>query len=107
MSVSPRRLVLLATGITLCAASHLIAATLPLRKVRDIVIYQDARFHAAFPSVVKRADGTLYVAFRRAPDRVALGETKTSHVDAASQLVRVTSRDGESWTADPTLLFAH
>ena len=38
-----------------------------LRKVRDFVLYEDARFYAAFPSVVRRPDGELIVAFRRAP----------------------------------------
>ncbi|HUR58220.1 MAG TPA: sialidase family protein, partial [Opitutaceae bacterium] len=78
------------------------------RKIRDIVIYQDAKFHSAFPSVVRRPDGELIVAFRRAPDRQALGEKKTSHVDPNSQLVLVRSRDeGATWTKEPQLLYAH
>jgi sialidase-1 len=78
------------------------------RKVRDIVIYQDAKFHSAFPSVIRRPDGELIVAFRRAPDRQALGEKRTSHVDPNSQLVLVRSRDeGATWTKEPQLLYAH
>jgi sialidase-1 len=103
----PRRFILFIAGLGAAASAQPVAPTSPLRKISDLVIYSDARFHAAFPSVVKRPDGSLFVAFRRAPDRVALGETQTTHVDAASQLVRVTSRDGQIWTPEPTLLFAH
>lgn len=93
----------------LCQTSATGAAEIlpSLRKVRDVVIYEDARFHAAFPSVVKRPDGTFIVSFRRAPDRQALGEAKTNHVDPNSQLMRVTSRDGETWTRSPALIYAH
>jgi hypothetical protein len=80
----------------------------PLRKLQDLVIYQDDRFYAAFPSVVKRPDGELLVAFRRAPERRALGERSTSHTDPNSQLVRVRSRDGgKTWSPEPELIYAH
>ena len=83
------------------------APALP-RKVRDVVIYRDARFHAAFPSVVRRPDGELLLAFRRAPDRQMLGEAKTSHVDPNSQIVAVRSRDGGvTWSDEPQLVYAH
>jgi sialidase-1 len=79
-----------------------------VRKVRDLIIYEDPKFYAAFPSVVRRPDGELIVAFRRAPDRRALGEPRYSHVDPNSYLVAVRSKDnGETWTRDPQLLYAH
>jgi len=82
--------------------------SLPIvRKVKDIVIYQDDLFHAAFPSVVKLPNGELLLAFRRAPDRRMLGEKGTYHVDPNSYLVAVRSRDGETWTPEPQLMYAH
>ncbi len=93
----------------LCWAAPIRAAEpAGLRKIRDLVIYEDPKFHAAFPSVVRRPDGELLVAFRRAPDRKALGESRTSHVDPNSQLVLVRSADGgTTWTKQPQLLYAH
>ncbi|SDD83972.1 hypothetical protein SAMN04487894_11493 [Niabella drilacis] len=38
-----------------------------LQKVRDLVIYRDSLFHNAFPSIIKKKDGTYLLAFRRAP----------------------------------------
>lgn len=79
-----------------------------LRKIGDVVIYEDPKFYAAFPSVVRRPDGELYVAFRRAPSRVALGENRTTHVDPNSYLVAVRSRDGgATWSREPELMYAH
>lgn len=78
-----------------------------VRKIRDVVIYEDARFHCAFPSVVKRKNGEIVVAFRRAPERKIFGEKKTSHVDPNSYLVKVTSRDGVKWDKEPSLIYAH
>lgn len=79
-----------------------------IRKLRDLVIYQDERFYAAFPSVVKRPDGELITAFRRAPERRMLGEPGSSHTDPNSYLVLVRSRDGgETWTREPELIYAH
>jgi hypothetical protein len=44
-------------------ATIVMAATDPgIHKVKDVIIYQDARFHSAFPSVVKQPDGELLVA---------------------------------------------
>jgi sialidase-1 len=93
----------------LLATIPLKAATAPrLRKAQDIVIYEDAKFYASFPSIVKRADGELLVAFRRAPERRAFGEPSTSHTDPNSQLVLVSSRDaGRSWSREPRLIHAH
>lgn len=78
-----------------------------VRKVRDVVIYEDARFHSAFPSVIKRPDGEIWVAFRRAPNRRMLGEDKNYHVDANSYLMFTRSRDGVHWERTPELLYAH
>lgn len=78
-----------------------------LRKLRDVMIYEDARFHSAFPSVVKRKNGEIIVAFRRAPDRSVFGERRTNHVDPNSYLVKVTSRDGVTWDKEPQLIHAY
>jgi sialidase-1 len=78
-----------------------------LRKLEDIVIYEDVKFYAAFPSIVRRPNGELLVAFRRAPERRVWGEG-TSHTDANSYLVLVRSRDdGKTWTREPELIYAH
>lgn len=77
-----------------------------LRKVRDVVIYEDSRFHSAFPSVIKRPDGEIWVAFRRAPNRKLLGEDKNYHVDPNSYLMLTRSRDGVNWDRAPELLHA-
>ena len=79
-----------------------------LRKDADIVIYEDARFYSAFPSIVRRSSGELIVAFRRAPERRRLGERGTTHTDPNSYLVQVRSSDNAaSWTAEPDLIYAH
>ncbi|MBL9210121.1 MAG: exo-alpha-sialidase [Opitutaceae bacterium] len=79
-----------------------------VRKVSDSILYQESRFYATFPSVVKRPDGELLVAFRRAPSRVALREKTESHIDPNSYLVLVRSRDGgATWTKEPELVYAH
>lgn len=78
-----------------------------VRKLKDIVIYQDARFYSCFPSVVHRPDGEFLVAFRRAPDRRIFGEEGNLHVDPNSYLVMVRSNDGENWTTETELIYAH
>ena len=103
--IAPARLLpLLAFAFSslLCAAAPAPALT----KIKDIVLYEDARFHSAFPSAIRRPDGELLVAFRRAPNRKALGEEKNYHVDPNSNLMLLRSRDGETWT-QPELLYAH
>jgi len=83
-------------------------STPAFRKVEDIVVYQDEKFYSAFPSIVRRADGELVVAFRRAPERRRLGERDCSHTDPNSQLVLVRSRDGgKIWSQEPELIFAN
>jgi len=77
-----------------------------IKKVKDVVIYEDAKFYSAFPSVVKRPDGELLVAFRRAPNRRALGERWDTHIDPNAQLVLVRSKDAETWTKNPELIYA-
>lgn len=78
-----------------------------IRKVKDIIIYKDSLFYSSFPSVVKRPDGEILVAFRRAPNRILFGAQGVSHTDPNSYLVMVRSRDGENWTKEPELIFAH
>src|SRR5690554_5632688 len=74
---------------------------------KHVVIYHDTMFYSAFPSVIKRQNGSYMVAFRRAPDRKIFGEKGSNHVDPNSYLVTVESTDGENWTRSPKLLYAH
>jgi len=76
-------------------------------KLKEVIIYKDERFHSAFPSVIKLPDGELCVAFRRAPDRKIFGESRTNHTDPNSYLVMVRSEDGEIWTKNPEMIYAH
>ncbi|WP_286833420.1 sialidase family protein [Sphingobacterium sp. UBA7038] len=76
-------------------------------KIKDIVIYEDSLFYAAFPSIVKTKDNSFLLAFRRAPERRVFGESHTMHVDPNSYLVQLSSKDGEEWPTDPKLLYAH
>lgn len=95
--------------LSLCGAVGSIpvaAEVAGFRKVRDIVIYKDSRFHSAFPSVIKRPDGEIWVAFRRAPNRKMFGEAKNYHVDPNSYLMLMRSKDGVTWAGEPTLLYA-
>lgn len=79
-----------------------------LVKEKDIVVYSDDTFYSAFPSIVRKPDGELLVAFRRAPERRYLGEKGSNHTDPNSYLVLVRSKDGgETWTSEPELMFAH
>lgn len=79
-----------------------------VKKIKDFVIYENPDFYASFPSVIKKEDGEILVAFRRAPDRSVFSESGTNHVDPNSYLVTVRSRDnGLSWSKDPELLYAH
>ena len=81
--------------------------TSEIKKVKDVVIYQDSMFYSAFPSVIRRPDGEIIVAFRRAPDRKIFTEKGNSHVDPNSYLMLVRSKDGENWSKEPELLYAH
>lgn len=82
--------------------------TTSIEKLEDIVIYSDDRFHSAFPSIVRRPDGELLVAFRRAPERRVFGESSTSHTDPNSYLMLVRSKDdGRTWSKEPELIWAN
>lgn len=81
--------------------------TASFKKIKDIVIYKDPSFYSTFPSVIKRPDGEILVAFRRAPDRGVFSETGNRHVDPNSYLVMVRSKDAETWTKEPELIYAH
>lgn len=99
----------LAAIVLVSSAAAAAAPAAPgIRKLEDVTLYADARFHSAFPSIVRRPDGELVVAFRRAPDRRRLGDANYSHTDPNSYLVTIRSRDaGRTWTKEPQLLYAH
>jgi hypothetical protein len=78
-----------------------------ISKVKDLIIYKDSLFYSAFPSIVKRPNGEMLVAFRRAPERRLFGQQGISHTDPNSYMVMVRSSDGENWTKEPELIFAH
>jgi len=79
-----------------------------VRKLQDLVVYRDDKFFSSFPSIVRRPDGELLVAFRRAPERRLLGETATHHTDPNSYLMLVRSRDGgKTWSQTPELIYAN
>lgn len=78
-----------------------------LKKLKDVVIYEDSSFFSTFPSIAKSPDGELMLAFRRAPNRKIFGEGHNSHVDPNSYLVMLRSKDGENWTKTPELIYAH
>lgn len=100
------RSVIASMSVFVCA-SFLKAQEPTLRKVKDVMIYEDSLFYNAFPSIVKKADGELLLAFRRAPNRQAYGESGNRHVDHNSYMVSVRSTDGEHWTTTPELIYAH
>lgn len=77
------------------------------KKIKDIIIYEDSLFFSAFPSVIKNSNNEYLVAFRRAPNRKIFGEKRTDHTDPNSYLVMLRSTDGENWTKDPELIYAH
>src|ERR1043166_6035081 len=90
------------------AAETIAKAPPAVRKIKDVVIYEDAKFYASFPSMVRRPNGELLVAFRRAPNWIPFGAAAYSHTDPNSYLVLVRSKDGgNSWTKEPELMFAH
>ncbi|MCO5238769.1 MAG: glycoside hydrolase [Chitinophagaceae bacterium] len=78
-----------------------------LKKIKDVVIYADTAFYSCFPSVIRKPDGELLLAFRRAPNRMIFGEKRNDHTDHNSYLVAVRSTDGEHWTNKPELIYAH
>ena len=110
--ITARRTLILALLLTGMCCGTLMGderKTLALKKISDLIIYQDEKFYSAFPSLVARKNGEILCAFRRAPDRRKLwGAPGPTHTDANSYLVLVRSKDaGETWTKDPELIFAH
>jgi sialidase-1 len=94
--------------VSMLLLSSLSAQAADVTKLKDVVIYRDDTFYSAFPSIVRRPDGELLVAFRRAPEPRNFGNGPQTHTDPCSQLVIVRSTDGgETWTKEPQLLFAH
>ena len=96
----------------LCSATTLFAqqndVLIPgVKKIKDVIIYKDTMFYSAFPSAVRLSNGEILVSFRRAPDRKVFKEKKNNHLDPNSYLVVVRSKDGEHWTKEPELLYAH
>jgi len=79
------------------------------QKVSDMVIYSDADYYSAFPSLTVLPGGDILCAFRRAPNRHLLwGAPGYTHTDTNSYLVCVRSKDGgKTWTPNPRLMFAH
>ena len=76
--------------------------------VEHVVVYEDPLYYSAFPSIVRRPDGELLVAFRRAPERRKFGEPGVSHTDANSYLVSVrSSNSGKTWDKEPRLVWAN
>jgi hypothetical protein len=99
----------LAAAILQCPAATILAQSpaAPVTKLKDIVIYRDDSFYSAFPSIVRRPDDELIVAFRRAPEPRNFGTAGPTHTDPCSQLVLVRSKDkGQSWTPTPELIHA-
>ncbi len=87
--------------------NDVVASEAGARKIEDITIYKDEAFHAAFPSIARRPDGELLVAFRRAPDWRNFGAKGYTHTDPNSYLVLTRSKDdGKTWTS-PKVFFSH
>ncbi len=79
-----------------------------VKKLKDVIVYSDDEYYASFPSVVCRPDGSLLLAFRRAPERRMRPNGVTTHADPNSWLMQVRSDDnGETWSAEPTQVFVH
>ncbi|HRO46526.1 sialidase family protein [Agriterribacter sp.] len=90
-----------------CAVGLAIPCFSQIKKIKDVVVYSDTAFYSTFPSVVKLKNGELMVAFRRAPNRKIFGEKGNNHVDHNSYLVAVKSKNGENWTDNVDLIYAH
>ena len=69
-----------------------------MKKIRDLILYKDARFYSSFPSAAVLPQGRFLIVFRRAretrwllpaevPEELAALRTRVDHVDARSQLV--------------------
>jgi hypothetical protein len=77
--------------------------------IEHFTIYQEDELYNAFPSIVKRDDGSYYMGFRQAPDwsKVYPLKGNHNHVDAAAQEVYITSEDGIHWTTKARTLYNH
>ncbi len=91
----------------LFALPTVFAQSASVRKVKDLIIYQDSIFYSSFPSIIKMKNNKYMLAFRRAPERRIFGEKNTTHVDPNSYLVQVESKDGQNWTQTPELIYSH
>jgi sialidase-1 len=78
-----------------------------ISKIKDIIIYRNADFHCAFPSIIRTSNGNYLLAFRKAPNRIKLGEDRNYHVDANSYLYMIRSKDGIIWNNNDELLYAN
>lgn len=103
-----RNLILFFVFLTSMGISSFTRAQSTAVKIKDLVIYEDPEYYSTFPSVIKKPDGEIMVAFRRAPNRFVFQEHKNNHVDPNSYLMMVRSRDnGLSWSKEPELIYAH
>lgn len=80
-----------------------------LKKIKDIVIYQDKKYYSAFPAVQALPDGKIIASFRRAPNYHGLpgiADDYCKHGDILSQYMSVVSEDnGETWSK-PNLIYS-
>jgi sialidase-1 len=70
--------------------------------MEHVIVYKDAEAYSCFPDVVRRADGALWVSFRRAGgfSLEALRRGKYDHVDKGARIALSCSMDGgEMWGA--------
>lgn len=75
-----------------------------LRPIQHRNLFADRHLNA-FPSIVKKRDGSLLIAFRQAPDwRKRYGITEA---DPASKAIYLTSLNGEAWGTEATDLYDH
>lgn len=63
--------------------------------MKTTIAYNDPAYFSAFPCVTRSDDDTLFVTFRRAPQR----QPHSNHLDSESIAAKVTSKDGgETWS---------
>lgn len=76
-----------------------------LTPLNHIVIYKNSQHFSAFPNIVKRADGSYFLGFRRAKNYMSV-HGATRHIDPKSVAVYMTSDDGIDWTPHrPKMLY--
>lgn len=76
-----------------------------MRKIKDIVIYQDEGYNT-FPSIVLAKNGDICVAFRHAPDRRAVNNGNYTHIDPEAVGYLVRSTDGGATFGKPEVLYS-